>query len=299
MKIENQKKTEHSWRSVLILVAILAIVFWRSFSSEFVHFSNDGPLGQQNVDWMKLPGAMSGMWVDLNDVGFAGGTFTLGITALIKFVLGPVGYAKFYSAIALFILGLGAWTFFRALKLSPLAALLGALAGALSSAFLGNACWGVASGEIALGFNFFALALVLANTDKTPHITGWIRLILAGFCVGINVIEAADIGALFSMIVAAFVFYKSLAETEGSLVQKVLRGVGRVAVVAIFAAFLATQTVVALITTRFKVWRVPGRIHNPNSSAGTGPRNGACRKWRRLVSRCPGFLVTKWIPPKT
>ena len=252
MKIENQKTPEQSWRSVLILVGVLAIVFWRSFSSDFVHFSNDGPLGQQNVDWMKLPGAMSGMWDDLNDVGFAGGTFTLGITALIKFALGPVGYAKFYPAVALFILGLGAWTFFRALRLSPLASILGALAAALNSAFLGNACWGVASGQIALGFNFFALALVMANTPTTPGLTRWIRLILAGFCVGINVIEAADVGALFSMIVAGFVFYKSLAETEGSVVQKISRGIGRVAVIAIFAGILATQTVVALVTTQIQ-----------------------------------------------
>ncbi len=287
-----------SWLAPGLLLAVLALLFWRSFLPDFVHFSNDGPLGQQNVGWLKLPDAMTGMWDDLNDVGYAVGTFSVGITALIKFVLGPVGYAKFYSAIALFILGLGAWTFFRALKLSPLAALLGALAGALSSAFLGNACWGVASGEIALGFNFFALALVLANTDKTPRLTGWIRLILAGFCVGINVIEAADIGALFSMIVAAFVFYKSLVETEGSLVQKVLRGVGRVALVAIFAAFLATQTVVALITTQIQGVAGAGQDSQSKLERWDWATQWSLPKMETLGLAVPGVFGYKMDTPK-
>jgi hypothetical protein len=238
--------------TLLLLLGVLALLFWRSFLPDYVHFSNDGPLGQQNVDWLKLPAAMTGMWVDLNDVGFASGTFTPGITALIKFALGPVGYAKFYPAIALFILGLGAWAFFRALKLSTLATVLGALAAMLSSNFLAGACWGVASVEIAMGFNFLALALVVANTAGTPRLTRWTRLALAGFCVGINVIEAADVGALCSMTVAVFVFYKSLAEAEGGVVQKISRGIGRVAVVAVFAGFLATQTIVALVTTQIQ-----------------------------------------------
>src|SRR5450756_2306323 len=188
----------------LLLLGVLALLFWRSFLPDYVHFSNDGPLGQQNADWLKLPAAMTGMWDDLNDVGFAAGAFTPSVTALIKFALGPVGYAKFYAPVALFILGLGAWTFFRTLKLTPLAATLGALAAMLSSTFLAGACWGVAAVEIALGVGFFALALAVANTPGTPWFVRWTRLALAGLCVGANVMEAADVGALFSLFIAAF-----------------------------------------------------------------------------------------------
>lgn len=251
-KISSIESRYGSFFAIGFIAILLMVLFWRSFATDFVHFSNDGPLGQQNAEWLQLPAAMSGMWDDLNDVGYVAGTFTPSVSTLVKFVFGPVGYAKFYAPISLLILGLGAWTFFRSLKLTPLAAALGALAAALSSAYLGNACWGVASGEIALGFNFFALALVMANTAETPRLTRWIRLMLAGFCVGINVIEAADIGALYSMLIAIFVFYKSLAEDSASLAQKISRGVGRVAVVAIFAGFLATQTVVSLITTQIQ-----------------------------------------------
>ena len=152
---------------------------------------------------------MFGMWDDLNDVGYGTGAFSAGITMVLKWVLGPVGYAKFYPLAALFILGLGAWTFFRALKFPPLATTLGALATMLNSTFFATACWGVASQQIALGLDFFALALFMANTADTPTLVRWARLALAGLCVGLNVIEAADVGALCSLLIAAFIFYKS------------------------------------------------------------------------------------------
>src|ERR1035437_4251004 len=231
----------------LLLLGVLALLFWRSFLPDYVHFSNDGPLGQQNVDWLKLPAAMTGMWVDLNDTGFSAGAFAPSITAALKWLLGPVGYAKFYAPVALFILGLGAWTFFRTLKLAPLAAMLGALAAMLNSTYFAGACWGVASVEIALGMGFLALALMVANTPKTPWFVRWTRLALAGLCVGVNVMEAADVGALYSLFIAAFVLFKSLAEDAGTIFTKAARGVGRVAIMAGFAGFIATQTVVALV----------------------------------------------------
>ena len=232
-----------------LLAVILLCLFWRSFLPGFVHFSNDGPLGQQNADWLKLPGAMTGMWDDLNDVGFAGGAFTLWVTAFIKFALGPVGYAKFLAPVALFIMGMGAWMFFRALKLSSLAAIFGALATMLSSPFFACACWGIASMEIAMGFNFLALALVIANHHETPWSVRWTRLALAGLCVGVNVMEAADVGALCSLLIAGFVFFKSLADTGGNFFAKTARGCGRVAIVAVFAGFIAFQTILSLVGT--------------------------------------------------
>src|SRR6267378_4268774 len=134
----------------VLLFVILAVLFAKSFLPDYVHFSNDGPLGQQNADWLKLPAATTGMWDDLNDIGFNAGAFSLSAMALLHLIFGTLGYAKFLPALALFILGLGAWAFFRQLKLSPLAAVLGGLAAALNSAFFSTACWGVASQQIAI-----------------------------------------------------------------------------------------------------------------------------------------------------
>lgn len=237
---------------VSLLTIILGVLFARSFDPDLVAFSNDGPLGVEVAAMNHMPDTLMGCWQDSNSVGSNGGMVTLNFTSLIFWVMGPVGFAKSYAMIALWILGFCAWLFFRQLKLSPLAAILGALAAMLNSAFFGNACWGVASGEIALGMNFLALALIISNTAETPWQTRWTRLALAGLCVGVNVMEAADIGALYSVLVAIFLFYKSLTETEGGFLAKTLQGIGRVAIVAIFAGFLATQTVVSLVSTQIQ-----------------------------------------------
>ncbi len=233
----------------LLLAVILLVLFAKGFVPGYVHFNNDGPLGEQNTAWQQFPSTMTGSWDDLNDIGSSGGASAPDITELETWILGPVGYSKFYPAIAMFILGMGAWTFFRQLKLSPLAAALGALATALNSSYMGNACWGTAPQQIAMAMVFFALALVMANTDETPRIVRWSRLALAGMAVGVSVMEGADNGAIFSLFVAAFVFFKSLLEEGKPALEKVGRGVGRVAVIAVFAAFIAAQTISALVGT--------------------------------------------------
>ena len=147
----------------------------------------------------------------------------------------------------LFILGFCAWCFFRQLNFSPLAATLGALAAALNSAFFAPACWGVAGQLDAYSMDFLALALVVSNNPTTPSLTRWIRLVLAGLAVGVNVMEAADIGAIFSVFVAAFVLFKAIVDESGPLLIKLSRGVGRIVIIALFAGFIATQTVVGLV----------------------------------------------------
>ena len=231
----------------LILLVVLAVLFWRGFLPGYVHFSNDGPLGQQNVNWQQMPGALTGMWDDLNDVGFAAGTFTPSLRAILYWSLGPVGYSKFYAPISLLLLGLGVFAFLRALKFTPFAASMGMLAAVLNTAYFAGACWGIASVEIAIGMNFFALALAFANTRETPPLLYWLRLVLAGLCVGMNVIEGADIGALCSVLVAIVVFFKALVDSDGSLFARIFRGTSQVAVISVFAGFMALQTVISLI----------------------------------------------------
>jgi hypothetical protein len=195
----------------VILALILAVLFAKSFLPDYVHFSNDGPLGEQNAAWSRFPGNLTGQWDDLNDIGQSGGAASPDVSATADWLLGPVGFSKFFTPIALFVLGIGAWTFFRQLKLSPLAAALGALATTLNSAFFGNACWGTSPQQIAMAMVFFALALVVANSDETPPRVRWTRLALAGIAVGVSVIEGADNGAIFSLFVAAYVIYQALA----------------------------------------------------------------------------------------
>ena len=251
--MKNKLSSETNRNSLLwfaiILAAVLSLLFLRSFLPEYVHFSNDGPLGEQNCEWGKLPTGFTGIWMDLNDLGHNQGAEPTSIFSLVFMVLGPLGYSKFFVPVGLFILGMGAWTFFRSLRLSPLAAALGALAMTLNATFFADACWGLASHPMAFGMDFFALALIMSNTNETPRLTRWMRLALAGLCVGDNVTEAADIGALFSLLIAAFVVFKTFTEENSTIFKKIVRSVGRVFVVAIFAGFIAFQTILSLVGT--------------------------------------------------
>jgi hypothetical protein len=231
---------------------ILGLIFYRSFIPKEVVFSNDGPLGGLVEAQNQLPQTFTGMWADLNSIGSNAGATTPSISSLLRLLLGPVGFAKFFAPVALFILGMGAWTFFRSLKLSSLAAVLGSLATVLSSTFFSTACWGVASQQIALGMDFCALSLIIASTHETRTWARWTRLALAGLCVGMNVMEAADIGALCSLFVAAFAFYYTLTSGQGSTPVRIARGIGHVALVAVFAGFIAIQTVISLVGTQIE-----------------------------------------------
>jgi hypothetical protein len=248
-----QKPKSHAHWAPLLLAVLLGLFFWKCFNPGYVFFSNDNPLGVQMAAWLKPPQCITGMWDDLNSIGFSAGAYTPSISALIRWMMGPVGYAKFYAPIGLFILGIGAWTLFRQLKFTPLAATLGALAAMLASTFFSDACWGVASHQIAFGMDFFALALIVSNSPTTPWFLRWSRLALAGLAVGMNVMEAADIGAIFSLFVAAFTLFHSFVEDgPGTVAKKFGRGVGSIAMIAVFAAFFAAETIISLYGTQIR-----------------------------------------------
>jgi hypothetical protein len=254
MKIEKTSSAPgRHWPFAAGLIGILLIIlFFKSFLPGYVHFSNDGPLGQQNTSWSQLPYAFTGMWNDMNYIGINAGAFSPSISPLIKWLLGPIGYIKFYAPIALFILGFGAWTFFSQLRLSRTAAVLGALAVMLNSTYFSTACWGVASQQIAVGFDFMALALVVSLRPEMSLWVRWPRIVLAGMAIGVNVMEAADIGAMLSMFMAAIVFYHAFVATEGSAAVKLFRGASRVGVIAVSAMFIAAFALSSLIGTQIK-----------------------------------------------
>jgi hypothetical protein len=237
----------------VILAVILAVLFAKSFLPDYVHFSNDGPLGEQNAAWSRFPGNLTGQWDDLNDIGQSGGAAAPDVSGMADWLLGPVGFSKFFTPIALFILGIGAWTFFRQLRLSPLAAALGALATTLNSAFFGNACWGTSPQQIAMAMVFFSLALIMANSDETPPRVRWTRLALAGMAVGVSVIEGADNGAIFSLFIAAYVVYQALARkitwarTEHAVVWAVFNLALLGALLAIFILHIAHGGLLAVL----------------------------------------------------
>ena len=106
MKPVPQAPKNRGWFAPLLLLIVLALLFWRSFLPDFVHFNNDGPLGIQNTAFAHLPDGFKAAWDDLNSIGSSLGSYPLSITDIIHWGLGPVGYSKFLALIALWILGI-------------------------------------------------------------------------------------------------------------------------------------------------------------------------------------------------
>ncbi len=234
-----------------LLAVILLFFFWQSFLPGYVHFNNDTPLGVQAAASARLPAEFAGSWFGENSIGI-GGAFPVGLSGVIRWVLRPVGYAKFYIPIALFILGLGAWYFFKQLRLSPLAAILGALATLLNSAFFSTACWGVASQQLGQGLVFFALALAVSLRPTMSLLQRSARIVLAGFALGLNFDESADIGALFNICAAVYMVYHAWAVSVESLASEILQGIGRVCVITVCAVIIAAQGLAGILQTQIQ-----------------------------------------------
>lgn len=244
--IRSGPKRRHFLLCATVLAVVLFALFYRAFLPDYVAFSNDGPYGAMVAQQNRLPAIITGLWADLNWLGSAQNPPSPDITTALRLTTTPLICAKIYPAFSLLLVGLSAWFLFRELKFSKIACVVGGLAAALNSDFLATACWGVASQPICFALCYFALGL-LVNMQQQP----WVRTILAGMAVGMGVIEAADIGAIFSVFVAAWVVAHALAQ-EGPLGQRLVRGGLRLALVAGFAGFIAASAVFSLIGTQVK-----------------------------------------------
>jgi hypothetical protein len=252
----NQSKTgqarqTHAMRQfgwiALCLVVLLGLLFWDGLLPGRTVFSNDGPLGQMMAHCGDLPSDFTGFWHDLNWLGAAGPSAAPTISNTLSVICGKVIFSKIYPLFSLLFLGLSAWFCFRQWKFAPLACMVGGIAAALNSDFFSTACWGVAAQPLCFGCCFLALG-ALADETSPRH---WLRVAAAGFAVGMGVMEAFDIGAIFSLAVAAFVVFQALAG-EGTGVQKLGRGIGRLAVVVVFSGFIAASAVSTLVSTQIK-----------------------------------------------
>jgi hypothetical protein len=266
---------------ILLLVAVLSLLLHGVFLPGHTLFSNDGPLGRLVSQCRQLPGRFAGCWEDLNGVGFNDGAAPPGISFGLQFLLKPILFSKFYALVALIILGMGAWCFFVNLRFAPVACVLGGLAAVLNSTFFSVACWGVAAQDITAGMNFFALA-ALADTSSRRR---WLRVILAGLAVGMGVVEGADVGALFSIYVAAFVFYQAWMG-EGSQTKRLMTGLSRVTLVALFAALIAAQAILTLINTNIK-----GVVGTQQNTQTKEMRWGWATQWSLPMPEAVGWIV--------
>jgi len=276
----NQKpptsRRNYSLLAILLLLVVILSFFWRSFLPDYVLFSNDGSLAIQKSEWIHVPEAFIGAWDDLNSLGFSGGALVPDITEFFRLFFGTIAYAKFLAPMSLWFLGAAAFFFFRRAGISAITATLGGLAACLTTAYFSNICWGSIPPTLAFAMDLLALG-ALIKRDNLPF---WVSPALAGFAVGVNVIEGADVGALFSMVIAAFCMYQAIfANNDAPLVSRFTRGVGRTILVAVFAGFMAL----------YAVWLLVGA----NITGIAGTKQDEQTKAQRYD------FATQWSLPKT
>ena len=259
-------------------------MFWDSLNPALILFSNDGPLGSISTDAIEMPGTVFGYWHDLNWLGYEQPSASPGIYMALGLLLQKaVLYLKWCTPICLVLLGLSAWFFFRTLGLRNLACTIGAMAAAFNMEVVSYACWGLPSRALTFATTFVAAAFILRALKSRP----WANLALAGVCVGLGLMEGYDIGALFSLYIAAFVLFgfviKPLKDGEQTaLGQATRRGLAGIAVVALVAGLAASQTLSTLVGTQLQ--GTTGESVTPEQ------RNAAkARQWN---------FLTQWSLPK-
>lgn len=203
------------------------------------------------------------MWQDLNWVGGYVGSAFPSITYGLLWILGPYWFAKFYTPISLLILGLSAWFLFRQLGFQRWICWTGAAAAMMVSDFFSYACWGLGTHVLAVACSFLAIGIIVS-----PGLKRWwlIRLALAGFATGMAVTEGFDSGGILSLYIAAAVLFYRISgrdiETPAPVKSggfgRIASGVLSVAVVAVFALWIAVHACTVLIETQLAAARRPG-----------------------------------------
>jgi hypothetical protein len=248
--------TEGSWLknwavAMLCLAVVLGFLFRQSFTPEKVLFSNDAPLGlissKAGVSASTFEGIVSGFWQDLNWIGIEMPSVLPGLSWGIFQVIGanPVANAKFHVPLSFLFLGFAAWLLFRALGFRPVVCVLGALAAALNMNSFSHGAWGLPSRALTWGAALLAVAALYSSLRGRP----WIKAALAGMAVGLGIVEGFDVGALYSLYIAAFGVFLAFQKPNTNDRAK---GVALVAVVAICAGLFSAQALNTLIGTQVK-----------------------------------------------
>jgi hypothetical protein len=230
----NAKKSGGLPLLLICLAGVLAVLFHNSFVPGKALFANDGPLGATLSRPYAMPDAFFGIWSDYHWLGFYGGHYFPNFTGVIQWLGGGMGRVNFSVPIAIMILGLCSWTFFRRLGCNAAVSILASLAAALNMNFMSNAAWGLPSRGLSLAASFLALAAIEAGFVVQPILTS----ILAGLAIGMSITEGGDNGAIFSMFIAAYAFWRTWISIP-SRGKAVAWGMGKVIVMVVFAAIMA------------------------------------------------------------
>lgn len=202
-----------AWILLLVLASIVAILFRGSFVPGQLAFANDAPFGLMDAfSEFRWSHFWRGSWVLQNWVGVEVLSLQPSFTNLVFLLGGSVFFNKFIGPLSLLFFGVSAYVFGRSQRFSPWASGLMGVAALLNGDVLSHACWGLGARAVYLGFFLLAAAAVGRSASSGRS---WLRLVPAGLCIGLVVVEGADTGAIQSVYFAAFLLFHEWASTGG------------------------------------------------------------------------------------
>src|SRR5450631_2703887 len=78
----------------LTLAAVISLLLGRSYLPGHTLFSNDGPLGRLVSQCHRFPDAFTGVWQDLNSIGYREGGAMPNLTYVLLYLLKPILFSK-------------------------------------------------------------------------------------------------------------------------------------------------------------------------------------------------------------
>lgn len=238
------------WGSFLILLLVLGgalgVICRQAFLPHQAAWNNDTSLGWMEDESARLPGAFFGKWSNLEFLGGTDVGYTPSLTAVYQMLIGPEMYMRTIVPFSMFFLGFGAWLFFRQLGFARGVCIVGGLAAGLNMHYFSNACWGLAHWCVAAGMFYIALALLVSSSAKPL----WARAGLIGLSIGMVVMEAYDVGAIFSIYFGIFMVFYFLMESKDP-VKAAPKTVVTGSVVVLFALLIASSSIYTLIGSTF------------------------------------------------
>ncbi|MEO7300300.1 MAG: hypothetical protein ABI042_17180 [Verrucomicrobiota bacterium] len=275
---------------LIVLLAVLAVLFHKSFQSGQILFSNDGPLGAIKAEENRLPANFSGNWQDANWIGGKSVSASPNVSAFLSMLFPPEIFLKLYGPFTLLLLGLSVWLCFRELRFNPWVCILGGVAAALNMHAFSIACWGLGPWIISFAMIFFAMAALV-----TPRISKlWIKGVLAGMAVGIGLMEGYDVGAIDSIYFGIFGLFAGLAAENFSR-RAISRTLLVMALVVVFSAFTAAHTISTLVGSQVKNVGIAQQENKTKEERWTWATQWSLPKMETLRVLIPGIFGYRMV----
>lgn len=263
------------WLLLLLLGGALAALCHEAFLPHRVHWSNDQPLGSLLDSSYQLPDVLLGHWSNLEWLGGSFPSSSPSISTLLLTFVGPHMFLKILLPFSMFLLGLGAWFFFRQSGFARPVCIVGALGAGLNMHYFSNGSWGLGTWAISAAMVFVALGIIVSPSIRPL----WVKGALAGLAIGMIVMEGFDSGAIMTLYVGIFIifYFLTTAPAVGKGIPKVL-GVEALAV--IFALLISSSTLYTLVGTQ-----ILGTGAEQNE-AGKTDESALSAKWAFLKRLC-------------